>query len=64
MPSLLKDVELEKNLQLKLKRRITDALRNATPGHLVMRRKYYYWRKEEDWQRVTENLIKGKVSNE
>lgn len=48
MPNLLKDVELEKDLQLKLKRKITDALRNATPGHLVMRRKYYYWRKKED----------------
>lgn len=53
MPNLLKDVEFEKDLQLKLKRKITDALRNATSGHLVMRRKYYYWRKKrmESWSK-------------
>lgn len=48
MQDLLKNVEIEKKLQIKLRRKITNALKNSTPGSLRMKGKYYYWSRREN----------------
>lgn len=48
MQDLLRDAEKEKKIQENLRRKMVDALRNMTPGYLVKKGDYYYWRKKED----------------
>lgn len=48
MHDLLRMAEIEKELQIKLRRKTLDALRNSTPGSLRVKGKYYYWSRSEN----------------
>lgn len=46
MKDLLKNAEIEKEFQVRLRRKMINAIRNATPGYLRKKGKYYYWKKK------------------
>ena len=43
---LIQAMENELDFSLNLRTKLKDALRNMTPGYLVKKRDYYYWRKK------------------
>ena len=56
MKDLLRNIDEERTIQVDLRRKMIDVLRNATPGYLVKKRDYYYWRKKQDDEYVEEYL--------